>query len=71
MVTIKLGRNCLGIDQNSGRRGEDFELCGEPQIIAIRRQTIGNPAAGNLVSEKGSDHPGLGRQTANPRIRFN
>src|SRR5271157_2538854 len=58
----------LGIDDGRVDVGEDLELVGHAQVVAVRRETEGDNAFADLLLRKGIDHIVLGGHFADPTV---
>jgi hypothetical protein len=50
--------------------GEDFEFVGDADVVAVRREAVGDSAIPDLVVHEGFYHPAFQRHPANPVVRL-
>ena len=58
----------LGIDDGAVDVGEDLELVGDAQVVAVGGETVGDDAFADLLLREGVDHIVLGGHLADPAV---
>ena len=69
-VDERLRVEVLRIDDGVVDVGEDLELVGDADVVAVRRHAVRDDAGARLALDERLDHPVLERHALDPRVGF-